>query len=54
MMCQEYFYNINEAQDFMKALDYDGAEPELIKTEEEETKDAVYIVNYNPPKSRKR
>ena len=54
MKCQEYFYNINEAQDFMKALNYDEAEAELIKTEDEDTKKAVYIVNYNPPKSQRR
>jgi len=53
MKCQEYFYSEEEAQNFMKAINYDGADAELIKTEDEDTGDMVYIVNYNPPKYNK-
>lgn len=50
MKCQEYFYSEEKAKSFMKTLNYDEAEAEIIKTEDEDTGDTVYIVNYNPPK----
>lgn len=41
-----------QAQIFIKALNYDGADAELVVTEDEDTGDTVYIVNFNPQKSR--
>lgn len=50
MKCQEYFYNSKEANEFMNTLNYDGANVELIESEDEDAEETVYIVNYNPPK----
>lgn len=53
MKCQEYFYREKQAQDFVETLNYDGADAELVVTEDEDTGDTVYIVNFNPPKNGK-
>lgn len=49
MKCQEYFYTLKEAQKFMETLNYDDADVELIKTEDEDINETVYIVYFNPP-----
>lgn len=54
MKSVEIFYNKQDAVDFMNALTYDGAEPEMIQTEEYDddnnTVENCFVVYYIPPK----
>lgn len=50
MSCQEYFYSIRDAREFVEMLNYNGANSEIVETEDEDEGVTVYIVNYNPPR----
>jgi hypothetical protein len=49
MKCAEYFYSERQANDFIAGL-HEGAEPEMVKTMDEDTQEDVFAVYYIPPK----
>lgn len=49
MKCVEYFYSKQKAISFMGGL-HEGAEPEVVKTMDEDTQEDVFVVYYIPPK----
>ena len=52
MKSAEFFYNEQQANEFIKSLIWQEAEPEMVETEDEDTNEKVYVVYYNPPKMR--
>lgn len=52
----EIFYTEEQAKDFIKELTWDGANPEMVETEEYDddngTSEKCFVVYYIPPKMR--
>ena len=53
MKCLEVFYSPEQAEEFVKSLDYEEADPEIIHTYEPDEHDnevECWAVYFNPPK----